>query len=79
MKMLVIFGILVMFTEAGVGDIVFVSVWVLEITVLLSLLGGFHIYARIQRKQTKKAAESKEQKVEEDLYTNLDQEDRQHH
>ncbi|XP_037400600.1 uncharacterized protein LOC119265120 isoform X2 [Pygocentrus nattereri] len=39
------------------GDIVFVSVWVLEIIILLSLLGGFHIYARIQRKQSKRAAE----------------------
>ncbi|KAL6475942.1 hypothetical protein MHYP_G00144410 [Metynnis hypsauchen] len=57
-------------------DIVFVVVQVLEITVLLLLLGGFHIYARIQRKQTKKAAESKEEEVDEGLYTNLDQEDK---
>ncbi|XP_037400604.1 carcinoembryonic antigen-related cell adhesion molecule 20-like isoform X6 [Pygocentrus nattereri] len=54
------------------GDIVFVSVWVLEIIILLSLLGGFHIYARIQRKQSKRAAESKEEE-------NLEQEDREHH
>ncbi|KAL6475943.1 hypothetical protein MHYP_G00144420 [Metynnis hypsauchen] len=54
------------------GDIVFVVVQVLEIIFLLSLLGGFHIYARLQRKQTKRAAESKEEE-------NLEQEDREHH
>ncbi|XP_037400591.1 uncharacterized protein LOC108416420 isoform X2 [Pygocentrus nattereri] len=56
------------------GDIVYVVVQVLEITILLSLFGGFHIYARIQRKQTNRAAESKEEEVEEGPYTNLDQE-----
>ncbi|KAL7849842.1 hypothetical protein SRHO_G00191910 [Serrasalmus rhombeus] len=56
------------------GDIVYVVVQVLEITILLSLFGGFHIYATIQRKQTNRAAESKEEEVEEGPYTNLDQE-----
>ncbi|KAL7861118.1 hypothetical protein AOLI_G00174670 [Acnodon oligacanthus] len=55
-------------------NLVFVFVQVLEIIILLSLLGGFHIYARIQRKRTSRAKESKEEEVEESLYTNLDQE-----
>ncbi|KAL7849848.1 hypothetical protein SRHO_G00191970 [Serrasalmus rhombeus] len=50
---------------------VFLVVWFLEIIILLSLLGGFHIYGRIQRKQTSRAAEMKVQEVEEGLYTNL--------
>ncbi|KAL6475941.1 hypothetical protein MHYP_G00144400 [Metynnis hypsauchen] len=59
-------------TQSGSGDIVFVVVQVLEIIILLSLFGGFHIYTRIQRKQTKRAAESKEEE-------NLEQKDREHH
>ncbi|KAL7849840.1 hypothetical protein SRHO_G00191890 [Serrasalmus rhombeus] len=60
-------------------NLVFVSVWVLEIIILLSLLGGFHIYGRIQRKRTSRAKESKEEEVEEGLYTNLDRTYREHH
>ncbi|KAI4882203.1 hypothetical protein NFI96_021498, partial [Prochilodus magdalenae] len=45
-------------------DTVYVWVWVLEMLILVSLLGGFHVYARIQRKRTKRAA-NKEEEVEE--------------
>ncbi|KAL7861116.1 hypothetical protein AOLI_G00174650 [Acnodon oligacanthus] len=58
---------------------VFVFVQVLEIIILLTLLGGFHIYTIIQRKQTSRTVETTEQEVQEGLYTYMDQEDRECH
>ncbi|KAI4895603.1 hypothetical protein NFI96_021137, partial [Prochilodus magdalenae] len=58
---------------------VFVRVWVLEMMFLMSVLGGFHIYARIRRNQIKREEGTKEkvEKVEKALYTNMGQEGNQ--
>ncbi|KAI4895418.1 hypothetical protein NFI96_006454 [Prochilodus magdalenae] len=56
---------------------VFVRVWVLEMMFLMSVLGGFHIYARIRRNQIKREEEAKEKVEEEALYTNIGQEEHQ--
>ncbi|XP_017565212.2 uncharacterized protein LOC108434524 [Pygocentrus nattereri] len=58
---------------------VLVVVQVLEIIILLTLLGGFHIYTKIQRKRISRTVETTEQEGQESLYTNTDQEDREHH
>ncbi|KAL6475945.1 hypothetical protein MHYP_G00144440 [Metynnis hypsauchen] len=53
-------------THLNTGFMVFVSVWLFEVIVLLSLLvGAFYIYTRIYKKQ--RAAESNEHEVEEVL------------
>ncbi|KAI4893362.1 hypothetical protein NFI96_032855, partial [Prochilodus magdalenae] len=50
-------------------DTVFVCVWVLEMITLMSLLGGFHIYARIRRNQIKREEESLLSRVPECRFT----------
>ncbi|XP_049336707.1 uncharacterized protein LOC103043678 [Astyanax mexicanus] len=53
-------------TNCDSGLMVFVSVWLFEVIILVSLLvGAFYIYTRIYRKQ--RAAESKQQEGEEPL------------